>query len=334
MNNSLFRTLCALALICTGCADDSPPSPWVYPHDDQLRLHHVQLKATHNSYHLEPETPLHYSHRYSHLPLDRQLDEQAVRAMEIDIHYEASGAPIKVLHLGLVDENTSCPTLTDCLRTIKGWSDTHRGHLPIMIWLELKSGSDGAETEVLQNVERVVEGIFPPDQLLTADVVKGDYDSVRQALTEEGWPVLGAIRGRVAMIAMNSSGTVSRAYLDLHPRGLGGVLFTTPATIFEFDEPWVAFTKFNSPHATQGIAAAMERRILVASNVCLADHSDEECRQREEAALTNGVTMLKGDFPAPVEDREYWFDFPKGAPARCNPLTAPQVCTTEALEYF
>jgi hypothetical protein len=113
------------------------------------------------------------------------------------------------------------------------------------------------------------------------------------------------------------------------------VLFTSPATVSEFDEPWVAFTKFNDPrHATQEIAEAVQRRILVASNICLADHTDEDCRQREEAALTHGVTMLKGDFPAPVEDREYWFDFPDQATARCNPLTAPDICTSEALEHL
>jgi hypothetical protein len=333
MHNSRFRALCALALICTACADDST-SPWVYPHDDQLRLHHLQLKGTHNSYHLEPEAPVYEGHRYSHLSLDRQLDEQGVRVMELDIHYEGTEAPIKILHLGLVDENTSCRTFTDCLQTIKGWSDKHRSHLPILIWLELKFGVDGAETEVLQDMERVIEGIFPRDQLLTTDVVKGSHASVRHALTSEGWPLLGAIRGRVAFITINSGEAMTNAYLALHPSALGGVLFPTAGTLAQFDEPWAAFTKINDPNTAGEIAAALERRILVASNICLADYSDDECRQREEAALTHGVTMLKGDFPAPVEDREYWFDFPNGTPARCNPLTAPQVCTAEALEHL
>ncbi|MED5463214.1 MAG: Ca2+-dependent phosphoinositide-specific phospholipase C [Myxococcota bacterium] len=331
MPYSLLRALCALALGCTGCAPDAS-SPWIYPHDDQLRLHHLQLKGTHNSYHLEPEAPVYEGHRYSHLSLDRQLDEQGVRVMELDLHYEGAGAPIKILHLGLVDENTSCSTLKACLRTIKGWSDKHRGHLPILVWLELKFGVDGAETEVLQDVERVIEGIFPRDRLLTVDAVKGSHPSLRQALTNEGWPLLGDVRGRVAFINMNSGAAMTNAYLALHPNALGGVLFPSSGTLTQFDEPWAAFTKINDPNSPQEITAALERRILVASNLCLADFSDAECRQREEVALSHGVAMLKGDFPAPVDERDYWFEFPGGASARCNPLTAPEICTPEALE--
>ena len=327
MNRLILLGSLAVSLGCPENPEEKPP--YVYPYDDQLRLHHVQVKGTHNSYHLEPESPVHDSHRYSHLPLNEQFESQGVRAIELDLHYADSDSPFQVVHLGLVDEETTCATFVGCLEIIKGWSTDNPQHLPIMVWMEMKTGSADAKEAALTLVETRISSVFTDSDLLKPDDVKGDYGSIREALSTEGWPTLGQIRGRVAFIILSSDHT--DAYLEMHPNGEGGLLYPN-ADVPQFDEPWAAITKFNDPKSVDGISYALEKNILVASNICGADMSDEDCETNRQAGLDNGVMMLKDDFPGKVSSRDYWLDIPKGNPARCNPKTAPEFCRSEALE--
>jgi len=327
MNRLILLGSLGFLLGCPDAVDEEPP--YVYPFDDQLRLHHVQVKGTHNSYHLEPESPVHDGHRYSHLPLNEQLESQGVRAFELDLHYADTESPIQVVHLGLVDEETTCPTFINCLEVIKGWSTDNPQHLPIMIWMEMKTGSTDTKQEALSLVESRIAAVFSQDRLLKPNDIKGDYSSIREALTTEGWPTLGTIRGKVTFIILNGDHT--DAYLELHPNGEGGVLFPS-AGVPQFDAPWAAITKFNDPKSTDSITYALENNILVASNICGADMSDEDCEINRQAGLDNGVMMLKDDFPGKVSSRDYWLNIPEGNPARCNSITAPEYCTSEALE--
>ena len=320
----------ALLINCVPQETSSFPQ-FDYPLDDKLRLHHIQVKGTHNSYHLEPELPIHPGHRYSHLPLDQQLATQGVRAFELDLHFDNTEQRLAVLHLGVFDEETTCPTFETCLQTIKGWSDQKRDHLPILVWLEIKTGADGEESAALTLVEETIAGILPDSQLLTPSLVQGNYPSMREALREEGWPLLGDLRGRVCFIFLNG-GALTEAYLIRHPNAQGGIVFPSAGS-GEFEEPWAAFAKINDPSSSK-IAHALTNRILVASNICMADNSDEECYQKRDAGLSNGVTMLKDDFPGPVETRDYWLQFPDNDSPRCNPLTAPPECFADALEQL
>ena len=52
-------------------------------------------------------------------------------------------------------------------------------------------------------IEDEIKAMIPPEQLLTPDLVRADYSSVREALDTEGWPTLGKVRGRVMFIILN-----------------------------------------------------------------------------------------------------------------------------------
>ena len=66
-----------------------------------LRINHIQMKGTHNSYHLAPIGPTVRAYDYSHDPLDVQAEEQGVRQFEIDVWWDARGQ-LYVYHLSLI----------------------------------------------------------------------------------------------------------------------------------------------------------------------------------------------------------------------------------------
>lgn len=298
---------------------------------DGLRLHHAQVKGTHNSYHVEPQIPFDPSHEYTHVMLPEQLESQGVRAFELDVHRDQDDN-LSVYHIVGIDQQTTCGSLHICLEQIKGWSDAHPGHLPIVIWLELKDDTGGQPLDqpgALQLLDDVVTSTFPPEQLITPDDVQGEYPTLRARLQEEGWPTVDELRGQVLLTILDTDAP-AELYTNGYTTLAGRPLFVRAAAD-QLELPWAAIAKLGIGDR-EALAAAHAGNFLVATNVCGAGESDEECFAARTAAMEAGFHMLKDDFPAPVPDRDYWLEFPDGTPARCNPVTAPPDCAATALE--
>ena len=141
---------------------------------NEMRLNHIQIIGTHNSYHIEPQKEilaalnsmhhedLSFSLQYTHPSMREQLGIQNIRHLELDVFYDPEGnhyskrkglelvgihAPkipelslpgFKVLHIQDLDFLTQCILLTKCLQDIKKWSDENPQHLPIFINIEPK----------------------------------------------------------------------------------------------------------------------------------------------------------------------------------------------------
>nr|WP_155073110.1 phosphatidylinositol-specific phospholipase C1-like protein [Streptomyces taklimakanensis] len=139
----------------------------------RLRLNHIQVMATHNSYHrevsfaeqklMERHDPDFANLLYSHASLPVQFAEQRVRGIELDVFPDpdgglyadplirrAAGLPAptdpawrepgaKVLHWADFDHETGCVTLRRCLTQVRDWSRRNPGHVTVPILLELKS---------------------------------------------------------------------------------------------------------------------------------------------------------------------------------------------------
>ena len=140
-----------------------------------LRMNHVQVLGTHNSYHLEPSPDLLQiiaqfqpaeapSFEYSHRPLAEQLGLLNVRQVELDVFADPGPAPLfasplgesvlkgpgsvpipgmtepglKVLHTQDIDYRTTCLTFVACLQEIAAWSSANPNHLPVLILVEAK----------------------------------------------------------------------------------------------------------------------------------------------------------------------------------------------------
>jgi hypothetical protein len=169
----LLITLAAATLVAAAaCRVPGPGVPGGHGGGAQLRLNQIQVLASHNSYHVEPEAPLMAALRgflgpaadgfeYTHRPLADELDA-GVRQIELDLFVDDPGggryaqpkavalfgvAPpdpqmagpgLKVFHVQEVDFRSTCPTFVDCLRQVRRWSDAHPHHLPVTIQIEPK----------------------------------------------------------------------------------------------------------------------------------------------------------------------------------------------------
>ena len=179
----LLATVTALAALLTLVAacrtgpggPGGPGHPGGGGHGPQVRLNEIQVLASHNSYHVEPEPTLldalkafvgqqAEGFEYTHRPLAEQFDA-GVRQIELDVFVDVPEgghfahpalvpvlglAPpdpalttpgLKVLHVQEVDYRSTCPTFVQCLSHVRAWSDAHADHLPITIQIEAKDGT-------------------------------------------------------------------------------------------------------------------------------------------------------------------------------------------------
>jgi hypothetical protein len=167
-----MRLLACAVVVClaAGCGrGDDCSTPSADTIDGCVRLNHLQVLGTHNSYHLAPEPLLREAagerlrtYEYTHRPLTEQLSRLHIRQFELDVFADPEGGRyarpaalglvagleppgavmrepgFKVLHVQDIDFRSTCPTLAACLVEIRDWSRAHPSHVPIMILVEAK----------------------------------------------------------------------------------------------------------------------------------------------------------------------------------------------------
>jgi hypothetical protein len=299
------------------------------PTDDILCFNHLQALGTHNSYHQSPFLTIpHWA--YDHLPLDQQLEIQGVRQFELDLNWEDDG--FSVYHVVIVDQGTSCDTLSDCLTTMKDWSDAHLHHHPLHMLFEIKDGYDAGEaTEILDTLENVILLVWPLERIITPDVVRGEAVSLNEALATQGWPSLASSRGKI-MFVLHEDGDWRDAYTAGGTTTEGRVLF--PDAFGDLSLSYAAYHTMNDP---EGGLAAIQQVVNAGHLVrTRADSDGEEAfahdMTRFEKALESGAHFISTDYPAPNDSDAYALSIPEGTPSRCNPLTAPAECVPQAIE--
>lgn len=329
--------------------------------DAVVRLNHVQVVGTHNSYHrrLPPKLfellsslnpTLASSVDYEHAPLDEQLD-LGVRQLELDVFADPDGgrfasraanelvglpketgiaelaAPgFKVLHQADVDFESSCLSLRTCLTTIAEWSGAHPKHLPVMVFIEAKGATPVGATE-LDALDAEIRSVFGGDDLLTPDDVRGARATLREAVTTDGWPTLAASRGRVLFTLINDD-AARTAYVDGHESLRGRAMFTLSGP----NAPESAVVSRPDPTtATADIAALAQQGFVVRTR---ADVDTVEARSgdvtRRDAALASAATWVSTDFP--TADPKFPTGYAVTPRMRCNPVVAPRACRDELLE--
>ena len=329
----LVAAALALAPLACGGEETGQSEPPDYPLDDVLRLNHLQIKGTHNSYHQRPDMdPIVPDWDYSHAPLDVQLDKQGVRQFEIDIYWDSAAKDFNVLHAPIIDPLSSCAKLRDCLAVVDGWSTAHTDHVPIIIWIEPKNFLAYKEDDaIFANLRAAILGAVARDRLLTPDDVRGEHADLRSAVAATGWPTLGAVRGKLMLVLLDNSFTRD-IYVQDDPALKDALLFAEG----DADTPWGVVAKIDGPVAGK---AAIEQAVAAGRIIrTRADSSKADITvpgaPRRQAALASGAQIVSTDYPASVAGTDYVVELPGGGPAHCNPITAPAECTDRALEWF
>jgi hypothetical protein len=300
---------------------------------------------------------------YSHVPLQEQFATQGIRQIELDVFDDPQGGlyashpartlfgedpasgiaelsepGLKVLHVQDIDYETTCYTFVSCLREIKAWSDANPNHLPITVLVEAKDEviddplDLGFATPVefgldaLNRIDSEILSVFPAQQLIVPDDVRGDFATLELAVLAQGWPRLSQARGRI-MFALDNGGSIRDLYIAGHSSLAGRILFTdSPA-----GTPEAAFMKRNDPLASPGeIASLVEQGYIVRTR---ADADTVQARTgdttQRDAALASGAQLISTDYPVPdPRFTDYQVTIPGGGIARCNPVN-PGNCSAQ-----
>ena len=179
-------------------------------------------------------------------------------------------------------------------------------------------------------LDREIRSVFPADEMITPDDVRGKYATLNEAARTGGWPTLAKARGKVIFLMDQRS--AEPMYLAGHPNLRGRVLFTNAAP----GRPDAAFTEMNDG-TEQEIAALVHQGYLVRTRT---DADTKEGRSgstaRRDHAMASGAQMLSTDYPKaePAQWTGYSVSFPGGAMARCNPVASNPACVGKSLQKY
>lgn len=299
-----------------------------YPMDARLHLNELQIKATHNSYHVEKPGNLIPQWKYSRDPLAMQLGEQGVRGVELDTHFMEATGTLDVFHVAGGDDNTTCQHFVECLGQLKAWSDAHPGHHPLFVQIEPKEPSLNQTPDFVaysDAMDAEILSVWPRSRVITPADVQGSAATLREAVTTKGWPTLGASRGKVLFYS-NDRTTFHAAYTrggaDIH----GRVLFPESHP----DEPIAAVVILNTPDLA---TADVVKQGFIVRTMCDGVPIPADAEARRKTALDSGAQIISTDFPIPLAGVDpVGLTIPGGSPSRCNPINAPTGCTPQAVE--
>jgi hypothetical protein len=330
----------------------------------ELKMNQTQVIGSHNSYKIGIEKPLMdfiLSDRpeaigldYAHISITEQLD-LGLRGLEIDVLYDPQGGRFshpkgleilsaqgvetqpynpeamkdpgfKVLHVPDIDFRSHCQTFKACLSDIRGWSQSRKDHLPIIITINPKSsGLDRPgfaevipfDGKVLDALDKEIFEVFDTDHLITPKQVKGKYKTLRKAIVGKGWPNLAEARGKILFV-FDAGKELTELYIK------GDEAYARPMfSNTDADSPHAAFFIMNDPVGQEkDIAQRVKQGFMVRTR---SDADTREARtgdkSRFEAAIRSGAQVITTDYYlkslSPNKDFEIVFD---GKYSQCNPV--------------
>jgi hypothetical protein len=260
------------------------------------------------------------------------LNEQGWDALPYDTADELSNAGLKTLHVPDIDFRSHCLTFIGCLREVKEWSSQHPDHLPIIITINPKESGlkEPGSTQVLRftknvldSVDQEIRSVFTSSELITPDLVQGEFESLREAVTTDGWPTLTASRGKVLFV-LDAGSEVTSMYIQ---NGLKGKPMFPNA---EPTSPYAAFFIMNEPKEQR---AQIQDRVKAGFMVrTRADADTKEARNgdlsRFESAVASGAQLISTDYYLErlSPSGNFQISLQNGKYESCNPLIASSNC--------
>jgi Phosphoinositide phospholipase C, Ca2+-dependent len=259
----------------------------------------------------------------AHLPPDPPFDPNGIMLKP----------GFKVMHIQDLDYRSTCQPFTACLKEVRRWSHAHPDHIPIFILVETKQGKahppqqpttpEAFTAATFDSLDAEIRSVFPPQELITPDDVRGHYKTLNEAVLAGNWPTLASARGKIVFLM--DQRPVEQIYVAGHPSLRGRVLFTNAVPGL----PDAAFTECNDGPAAR-ITELVKQGYLVRART---DSDTKEARTdntgTRDAMMASGAQILSTDYPASEPARwagHYSVSLPGNAVVRCDPVNAPSGC--------
>lgn len=252
--------------------------------DPDTPLNNIQVFGTHNSYHIEPEGTTISEWQYTHDPLDVQLDK-GIRQFEIDVVWDPEREVIAVQHVPMIDAESTCDRLIDCMTVITTWLDAHPNTIPLQILIEPKTEiATWAMTEHMDKLDDELRTGLA-GHLWTVEDQWGVYDTLRQSVVEGGFPTVGELRGKV-ILALLDGGAPHAAYTRGETEIRDRVMFPTMPT----DHEWAGYFLRDNPYS-EDIATLHEQGFLVRTRADAGLVYDEDRWMTAYNSVANAISM-------------------------------------------
>lgn len=280
----------------------------------------------------EKDSELANSLQYSHISILEQL-KMGLRNIELDVFYDPQGGHYSnPKGLALIKENGGTPLAFDmdeklkqpglkmfhiqdvdfrshhllfkaCLQMMKKWSDENTDHTPVFVLINTKDIKVKGTREplpfnkqALDSLDLELRSVFDDDELITPDMVRGDYESLEKAVLTKGWPALKSVKGRFMFVLDETKAKID-LYLQGHEGLKGRVLFVNSLE----GNPEAGFRIVNNPVKDfEYIQALVAKGYLVRTR---ADSNTREARindyTRFEKAKESGAQVISTDFYLP-----------------------------------
>lgn len=252
---------------------------------------------------------------------------QAGRAYDPEGEMRKPG--FKLMHVQDIDFRSHHFTLVGALKEMRAWSERHADHVPVIVLMNLKSGTIGFPGETvplgfdeaaIAALEAEILGTLGRERLLLPDDVRGDSATLREAVMSRGWPKLEASRGRFVFV-MDEGDPVRGVYLQGAGNLAGRVFFPTVGK----DHPAAGIMVINDP-----VKRGQDIRDLVREGFIVRTRADagttemrKNDRRRFEAAMASGAQVISTDYY--IADwrvnPEFEIRFAGGGYERPNPVT-------------
>jgi hypothetical protein len=277
--------------------------------------------------------------RFAHPKIVELTKQQGLPAdPDFDPQHEMEKPGFKVVHLGDLNERSSCQRFVQCLQDIRGWSKAHPNHVPLFILVEDKQGrisqlpgaveAEPWTGETWDALDREIRSVFPEKEIITPDKVRGKYSTLEAAVLAGRWPAMAKARGKIVFLLYIKKS--APAYLAGHPSLRGRVLFTNT----DPGQPDAAFVERDNG-TPASIDALVKRGYLVrARSDFNTDAGRNNDTTRRDDLLSSGAQIISTDFPLsePAPWSGYTVGLPRGLPVRCNPVSTHAGCDDALLE--
>ncbi len=284
---------------------------------------------------------------YEHIPLSEQLN-LGLRGLELDVFYDPKGGyyadpkglemvkslgaepqpfdveqklrlpGLKVFHVQEIDFRSHQLLFKDALRELKKWSQANEGHTPIIITINAKDGEIPLTRKphpftaaALRSIDTEIREVFDDESLITPAMVRGNFETLEQAVLTNGWPLLKDVKNRFLFV-LDENDEKTNEYLSSFPNSKGATLFVNK----EEGNPNAAFRIINDP-----IKNFEKIKKLVALGYMVrtrADADTQEARKNDykrfEMAKASGAQVITTDYylPSKLFKSEFKVIFEKG----------------------